>query len=354
MAEITIKGAGILGLSIAFVCLRRGATVEVVDPTGPGGGASGGIVGALAPHVPENWNPKKAFQLDSLLLAESFWREVEEVAGISSGYARTGRVQPIEDDAALRLARRRSEAALSLWKGRAEWRIETASDFEFAPRSPTGLVVHDTLSARLHPRQACAALARAVTALGGRMTQEAQVRGLVVDATGVSGLKDLSSLLGVSVGTGIKGQAALLAYDVNHAPQIFADTLHVIPHADGTTAIGSTSERQYTGPDQTDTQLDGLIERVRRAVPCLATAPVLERWAGVRPRARSRAPMLGPCPVRPNHFIANGGFKIGFGMAPKIAEVMADLILDGQDNIPIGFRVEDSVPVMTECSRGSV
>jgi glycine oxidase len=70
---------------------------------------------------------------------------------------------------------------------------------------------------------------------------------------------------------------------------------------------------------------------------------VIERWAGLRPRARSRAPMLGRWPGRPGHYIANGGFKIGFGMAPKVAEVMAALMLDGQEAIPEGFRVEDSL-----------
>ena len=78
------------------------------------------------------------------------------------------------------------------------------------------------------------------------------------------------------------------------------------------------------------------------AVPALADAPVLARWAGVRPRSRSRAPMLGAWPGRPGHYVANGGFKIGFGMAPKVAEVMADLMLDDRDAIPEGFRVEDS------------
>ena len=64
----------------------------------------------------------------------------------------------------------------------------------------------------------------------------------------------------------------------------------------------------------------------------------------IQPRARSRAPMLGAWPDRPGHFIANGGFKIGFGMAPKVAEVMADLVLEGRDTIPQGFRVEDNLP----------
>ena len=69
---------------------------------------------------------------------------------------------------------------------------------------------------------------------------------------------------------------------------------------------------------------------------------LIERWAGLRPRARSRAPMLGQWPGRPGHFIANGGFKIGFGMAPKVAAVLADLVLDGRDTIPQGCRVCDS------------
>ena len=62
-----------------------------------------------------------------------------------------------------------------------------------------------------------------------------------------------------------------------------------------------------------------------------------------RPRSRSRAPMLGPLPDAPGQFVANGGFKIGFGMAPKVAEVMAELMLDGRDTIPDGFRVEDNL-----------
>ena len=70
---------------------------------------------------------------------------------------------------------------------------------------------------------------------------------------------------------------------------------------------------------------------------------MIERWAGVRPRARSRAPMIGGHPFRAGEFIANGGFKIGFGMAPKVGAVMADLILDGHDTIPKGFRAQASL-----------
>jgi glycine/D-amino acid oxidase-like deaminating enzyme len=53
--------------------------------------------------------------------------------------------------------------------------------------------------------------------------------------------------------------------------------------------------------------------------------------------------MLGPWPGRPGQFVANGGFKIGFGLAPGVARVMADLVLEGRDGIPEGCRVEDSL-----------
>ena len=139
---------------------------------------------------------------------------------------------------------------------------------------------------------------------------------------------------------GIKGQAALLAANLGpNPPQLFVDGLHIIPHGDGTTAIGSTTERDAADPTGTDGALDALIAKARAALPALADAPVLERWAGLRPRAKSRAPMLGPHPTRPAVYIANGGFKIGFGMAPKTAEAMADLILENQNNIPESFRV---------------
>ena len=83
-----------------------------------GAGASGGIVGALAPHVPEQWNEKKAFQLESLLMAEGFWGEVARFGGLSPGYARTGRWQPVADAEALARARTRAAGAAQLWQGR--------------------------------------------------------------------------------------------------------------------------------------------------------------------------------------------------------------------------------------------
>lgn len=341
--DLTVRGAGIFGLSIAWAAVQHGAHVQVVDPNGPGTGSSGGIVGALAPHVPENWNAKKAFQLDSLLMAETFWNAVEAAGGLRAGYARKGRLQPIADPHAQTLAEGRAVTAASLWQGKAVWEVIKAPETDWQPASPSGLLIRDTLSALIHPRQSCAALVAALTAQDVPIVTEAKDAGQVLWATGVAGLQEMTTTHHRSMGAGVKGQAALLDYDARGLPQLFAGGIHVIPHLDGTVAIGSTSEREYTSATQTDAQLDDVVAKARAAVPTLRDAAVLDRWAGVRPRSRSRAPMLGAWPDRPGHFIANGGFKIGFGMAPKVAQVMTALMLEGHDDIPQGFRVEDNL-----------
>lgn len=339
MADITIMGAGAFGLSLALVCAERGARVHVIEKRHIGAGSSGGLVGALAPHVPENWNPKKAFQFDALRMAEGFWARVATLSDIDPGYARLGRVQPVAE-AALDLARTRASNADALWQGFANWRVIRAQDAPGLPLiSPSGWVIHDTLSARIQPRRAGQALAAAVQALGGRISfgDTPEGDGTTVWATGYEGLQDLSVALGRPIGSGVKGQSILLQHACENAPQIFADGLHIVPHADGTVAIGSTSEREFTDASSVDGQCDELLARARAACPALQDAPVIDAWAGVRPRAKSRAPLLGPWPGREGHFVFNGGFKIGFAMAPILAGCMADLVLEGRDTIPDGF-----------------
>ena len=325
MGPVNIRGMGIFGLSVAWACARRGVPVRMWDPVQLAARTSGGIVGALSPHVPENWNPKKAFQLESLLMAQGYWAQVEAVSGLSAGYARCGRVQPLPDARSVELARGRAVTAAELWGDNAVWEVVEAPGGEWSPVSPTGLVVHDTLSARVHPRAALAALTAAVLARGGQIAEP--VEGPTVWAVGVAEP-------GVA---GVKGQAALFGYNAGDVPQLFVDGLHIIPHADGTVAVGSTSEREWSQPGP-DELLDDVIARAREALPCLRGAEVIERWAGVRPRSKTRAPVLGAHPDRPGDYIVNGGFKIGFGMAPLVGEVMADLILDGVDRVPEAFR----------------
>lgn len=338
--DVTVRGGGIFGLSVAWACLKRGAKVRVIEAVAWGAGSSGGLVGALSPHVPEAWNAKKAFQLDSLLMAEGWWAAVAAASGLPSGYARLGRLQPLADERAVEVARRREGEAAALWQGRAAWQVIPATGALWEPVTASGWLVRDTLSARLSPRMGLAALIAALQDHGAELVLgAAEETGAVVHATGIAGLQDLSQAFGLPLGSGVKGQALSLRHDACDLPQLFVDGLHVVPHADGSVAIGSTSETSWTG-DGPDSQLDALHAKAIAVVPALAGAEVTHRWAGIRPKAASRAPLLGAWPGRAAHFVANGGFKIGFGMAPKVAEVMADLVLEGQDAIPPEFRLD--------------
>ncbi len=343
MAEIEVFGGGIFGLSVAYACLERGASVRVIEKHHIGAGASGGVVGALAPHTPDNWNAKKQFQFETLIAAPDYWAEIDAISGLSSGYGRIGRLMALDDDKAVALAKGRTVSAVELWHGLADWHVVSGVDYEgWAPPSATGLYSYDTLSARMSPRAACQSLARAFQRRGGEILEGCDT-GKGADATvlctGYQGLLDLSAALGQEIGKGVKGQGLSLQCDAGKMPQIQADGLHIIPHQDGSVAIGSTSEIVWQAGDTVDYQLDALHQKAVQILPCLADAPVLQRWAGVRPRGRRRAPMLGKHPLQDRVFIANGGFKIGFGVAIRIGQVMADLVLTGVADIPASFTV---------------
>ena len=341
--EVEIFGGGIFGLAVAWSCIRLGASVRVIEKRRIGSGASGGPVGALAPHVPDNWNPKKQFQFESLFLADSWWTAVAEAAELDPGYARIGRLQPLPaGERSLALAMERHRSAAINWQNKAHWSVVDASG-SWSTRPKYGKFVHDTLSARINPARALRCLELALSRHGCEILEgetESQGSRCRVRTTGFEGLLELSESAGRTVGGGEKGQALLLDYDAGDAPQIFGDGIHVVPHSDRTTAVGSTSEREFDDPTATDGKLNQLHAAAVRMVPELEDADVIARWAGVRPRATTRAPLLGPHPFRRGEFIANGGYKIGLGIAPLVGNVMAELVLEGRSRIPGEFLPE--------------
>lgn len=363
--DILVAGAGIVGLWTAYLAARRGLTVVIADRREVGAGASGGVLGALMPHMPDRWNAKKQFQLDALVSLEAMVERLEAETGVFTGYRRCGRLMPLKDPKARAQAEERRSGAAAYWAGGTfDWRVverPPAPGWPSPDAMPHG-AVSETLSARIDPRRLVETLAAALGASPGvtiverdgvlfessgrpRLTSGTPVAaGMVTITAGHESFPLINDYLGTGLPLGrpVKGQAALLEGPVGeNLPLIFEDGVYLVPHEGGRLAIGSTSEDRFDDPLATDDRLDALIERARRLSPIVDRCRIVERWAGLRPRAAGVDPMIGMLPGPGRVMVATGGYKITFGIAHRMAEIALAIGLDGDaSGLPASFSIE--------------
>ncbi len=346
-ADLVIIGGGIMGLWAVYHAEKAGIETILVDRDAPGSGASNGLLGALMAYMPDQWDQKKQFQFEALAALEGQLRLLEEETGLETGYRRSGRVMPLYHEQQVKTARLRADEAARNWRigdHRFEWTVvPDPPDAGWPSRNDAALAyVHETLAAHVAPRGVVAALkAFIATARHVRIIREdvaaidAEARGIVLSdgkrigfgkaivAAGVEGFSLLQPLWapeGQPLGRPVKGQAALLAADCDPTLPIYFDNgLYVIAHTGGRVAIGSTSEDEFDAAFETDDRLEALIAAARLAVPALRDAPVIERWAGLRPRGVHREPMIGALHSVPDVIALGGGFKTSFGVSNRLA-----------------------------------
>ena len=364
--DLLIAGAGVAGLWLAVKAARAGLSVMLVERGNPGGGASGGFLGALMPHSPERWNGKKDFQFRALIDLEDEIRQLESETGEYCAYRRVGRILPLTTERGRLTAIERIDEARANWGDRFSYEVSHTPDRGDWPnivRAPHG-IVHETLSARVSPPGLIAALLHRLALLpnidlrlntsaveidplgkSARLSDGSQIGfGHVALANGVDAFPMLARLAGLpeqSMGSGVKGQAALLdAKAPPHLPLVYDDGVYVIAHENGHVAVGSTSENEFADAVATDDKLDEIVKRARKLCPLIKDATVIRRWAGVRPRAVGRDPMLGPVPGAPGVLAMAGGFKISFGIAHRMADcLVSEITGEAGPEVPQSFSV---------------
>ena len=359
--DLLIVGGGIMGLWATLYAGRRGLNVTLIEKRKIGQGASGGLLGALLPYMPDRWDMKKQLQLDALVSLETDIRALEAETGLSAGYRRSGRVIPLAKPHLRVIAEGHEQDALKAWQkdGRQfHWHVLDHSPVSGWPDIESAGFVHDTLAARVSPRDLVAVLLATLKPLpnvtmiencGLVSVDPDQSRailnsgqtvafGKVIFANGWESFGFLSQIgkaPSKPIGQAVKGQSALLKADIDPSlPVLFEDGLYIVPHDNGTVAIGSTSENQFDAPFTTDGQLDDLIDQARGLVPALREAPVIERWAGLRPKASLRDPIIGQHPDFAHVIALTGGFKITFGLAHVLARMALGFALGEQ---PVGL-----------------
>jgi len=369
MVDLLIVGGGIMGLWAAVMADRAGLKTVLVERDRIGAGASGGVLGALMPYMPDRWDVKKQFQFDALVTLEQEIAGLEAQTGMSAGYRRSGRLMPLPKPHLRKIALRHEQDALVNWAQAGKqffWHVQDDPAAKGWPESEamaSGLVF-DTLAARVDPRRFLQVLTASLRLSPHLRIEEGQALaaldpvagqatfadgrslafGACILAAGVETFRHLDGLeqppVSGSSGTAVKGQAAVLKADLDSAlPVIFMDGLYIVPHDNGLVAVGSTSENSFSHPLSNDDLLDDLLYRARAVVPLLAGAPVVERWAGLRPKAIGRDPMTGRHPDYPRLHTLTGGFKISFGLAHRLAaSVIAEMAGQQDESLPDSFR----------------
>ncbi len=368
--DVLVIGAGVMGMWAALMAARAGHTVLVAERHRVGAGASGGLLGALMPHLPDRWNAKKQFQLEALTSLEGELAALEAATGLSAGYRRSGRVIPLAGPQQHQRALQHSRDAAAAWSvaGR-------TFSYEVSDRAPvagwpaaeatTHGLVFDSLAARISPRGLLNLLRAALEAMPqvriaesadvARLDPEARTArladgteiafGHVVVSAGVAGFDLLEALeplrLPRPLGVAVKGQAALFKVAIDpDLPILFDNGIYVVPHDGGYCAVGSTSEDAFGDATATDGLLDDVVERACRLAPVLREASLVERWAGLRPKPIGRDPVAGLHPDFPAVAVLGGGFKISFGIAHELARAVIGQI-DGAraGELPPSFAV---------------
>lgn len=354
-SPITVVGGGIVGLWCARIAAQRGATVILHEATTIGAGASGGMLGALMPHQPTGWNDKKQFQLDGLLSLHDEIAKLEEETDIATGYGRHGRLMPISNGGKRRQSELWADAANGEWPMEGQWHVRDENPHAewLNPATHPNGINHDTLSARINPRLYMQAMHKAAmdnpaitivenSALSADDIANTNTPVIIAAGLGTFNLMERWWPETLENGRGVKGQGALVK-PIQPAPTdlpiLYENGIYVIVHDNGLVAIGSTSENEFDDATSTDEKLDEIIIRAQALCPPLAGCEVVERWAGVRPRAPGREPLIGPLPGASNIHIATGGFKISFAIAHLMAKAAVQSAMGEIADMPNQFAV---------------
>ena len=126
----------------------------------------------------------------------------------------------------------------------------------------------------------------------------------------------------------VKGQIVQFRAEPSQlARMVMRDSRYLIPRKDGLILIGSTLEPGSFDKQTTVAALEDLKASAIALFPALASCPVVNQWAGLRPGTADGVPFIGPCPAVEGLFVNAGQFRngivMGLGSALLVAQLMA-------------------------------
>lgn len=104
---------------------------------------------------------------------------------------------------------------------------------------------------------------------------------------------------------------------------------YLVPRRDGRLLAGSTSENAGFTKQVTAGGISSILANAKEISPQIEPLPIIDTWAGLRPRAADGLPVLGPCDEIDGLFYATGHYRNGILLAPVTGELIAEAVVKG-------------------------
>jgi glycine oxidase len=354
-ADVVIIGGGVIGLAVARALALRGISeVLLLERGSLGAESSSAAAGMLAPQAEAN-RPHEFFSLmcQSRDMYPRFAAALLEESGIDIQLDTTGTLYLAFTEHDTEEIERRYD-----WQKNAGLPIEKLS--AEAARALEPLISENVRAALKFPldrqvenRRLISALAAANKRLGVRMETGIEAMSLKIEHARVTGIETSrgwvatdrlviaggawSSLLGASdialPNLGIKPvRGQMLCFEANPPVArhvIYTPRGYIVPRYDGRLLAGSTTEHAGFEKRVTAAGVQAILAAALEISPRIASLPMTDSWAGLRPRAADTLPVLGPCAEITGVFYATGHYRNGILLAPITGELIARAIVDG-------------------------
>src|SRR5215212_2378487 len=354
-ADVVVVGGGVIGLTIARALALRGVRdVCLVERGSLGTEASFAAAGMLLPQV-EADAEDEFFNLacQSRDLYPAFAAALRDETGIDVELDTTGTLYLAFTEHDQEEIEKRYE-----WQTRAGLAVERLSSAETRELEPC--ISESTLGALRFPndiqvenRRLLSALANSVKKLGVTIATQTSVYTLILDGNRVRGVETSRGPVGCStavIAAGswssfiktspqspipkiepVRGQMVCL----EAKPQltrhvIYSPRGYIVPRQDGRLLAGSTSEHAGFAKCVTAGGISSILRNAIEISPAISDLPVIDTWAGLRPRAADGLPVLGPCGEIDGLFCATGHYRNGILLAPLTGELISKAIVSSQ------------------------
>lgn len=320
--DVIIAGAGIIGVSLALELRERGATVLVLDRADPGSEASSAAAGMLAPADPETPETLRPLALESARMFPAFAHKLESTANMQVDFRRVGTIALLHENTAPREYHNLSVAELQ----RLEPSIRTSGNSAF-------FVQEDSVDPLLLTRAALmAARNLGVEIRANTAVTEIRVQNNAITVVAGADTFSASSAVdcrGAWSGAPVRPRKGQMLY-VEPQPGVLrhvlrAPDVYIVPRSSGKILIGATVEDVGFDKSVDPSVIQKLLNAAANYIPGLASAPIAQSWAGLRPGTPDDLPIIGPTDM-PRVFVATGHFRNGILLAPITAQIMADLV----------------------------